>query len=250
MRQIEKHIEDAGYRLALPLDREVRTGTFITVAPSLADRTPSADETYSFIAGEEADIYHCAGRQVHLYPGGRTVIHYIPGIPLELSEPKEETLKGRVEAFLQDNFNFFQVKFDRLQEEIPGERIITYIQDAGGAGLYSSFIRVTVTGERLTAIEYLWLKLLKQSGEHPLEMISSAEAVLKLVEELGPADRERWITRIDLGFYSEEYEAEQWDIPPVWRVIIDHRQIYYINAFTGHLEHGLNIDGEERSSKI
>lgn len=250
LRRIEKLIQGAGYRLDVPLDRIVRAGTFITVAPYPAERSLVAEEAYSVTAGEQADIYYCPGKQVKFYLGGRTEIHYAPGIPLDLSGLTEEELKFQVEAFLRDNLSFQQLKFDLIQEGSPGERIITYIQSIEGLGLYSSFVKATVSGERLTSVEYFWLEPLKRPQEHPINMISSAEAVLKLVEELGPADQPRHIARLDLGFYSQEYEAEKWDVPPVWRIIIDHRQTYYINAFTGHLEHGLNINEDDGSSKF
>ncbi len=250
LQRIELFIQDSGYRLDVPLDRTVQTGTFITVAPYSFERSLVAEEAYSVAYGEQADIYHCPGKQVKFYPGGRTEICYTPGVPLDLFDSTEEELKILVQTFLQDSIPFLQLKFDLIQEGGSGERIITYTQTFEGADIYSSFVKATVIGGSLTMVEYLWLMPLKRPQEHPINMISAAEAVLKLVEELGPVDQPRYVVRLDLGFYSQEYEAEQWDVPPVWRIILDHRQTYYVNAFTGNLENDLNINENERSNKF
>jgi len=249
LQQIEKFIQFSGYSLEVPLDQIARSGDFITVSPYPVDRSLIAKEAYSVIYGEKVDIYHCPGKQVKFHRGGLTEIQYVPGIPLDLSGPKDEELKSKLEAFLKDRFSFQQLKLDLIQEGSPGERIITYTQNLEGSGLYSSFVRATINEGCLVSIEYFWLNILKRPQEHLIGMITSAEAVQKLVKELGFSAGPRCITGLDLGFYSPEYEAEQWDVPPVWRIIIDHRQIYYINAFTGYLEHDLNINEDDRSAK-
>jgi hypothetical protein len=44
------------------------------------------------------------------------------------------------------------------------------------------------------------------------------------------------ITSITLGYFSGEIDAEKWEISPVWRIVMQNEQVYYINAFTGNLE--------------
>ena len=156
-------------------------------------------------------------------------------------------VKSKLEAFLKDRFSFQQLKLDLIQK--AGRANYYLYTNLEGSGLYSSFVRATINEGCLVSIEYFWLNILKRPQEHLIGMITSAEAVQKLVKELGFSAGPRRITGLDLGFYSPEYEAEQWDVPPVWRIIIDHRQIYYINAFTGYLEHDLNINEDDRSAK-
>lgn len=245
LKKIENIIRDAGYVPEIPLDRAMRAGTFITVSPYPGQRSLVAEDAYSVTSKDQSNIYHCPGKEVEFYSDGRTEIRYMPGVPLDLLGATEEVARQQVEAFLKDNFSFQQLKFDLIQEGGPEERIITYIQGVEGAGLYSSFVRATVKEGGLVSVEYFWHNVLERPPqEQPINMISSAEALLKLVEELGSADQTRHIIRLDLGYYSQEYEAEQWDVPPVWRIIIDYRQTYYINAFTGYLEHSLNINGD------
>ncbi|HHX87241.1 MAG TPA: hypothetical protein GX693_03560 [Firmicutes bacterium] len=251
LRRIEKFIQKANYILDIPLDRAARTGTFITVAPYRVKRSQVAGEAYSVVSGEQADIYYCPGKQVKFYPGGRVKIHYISGIALDRpGAGTAEELQPQVETFLRENLNFQQFKFDLIQEGSSGERIITYTQNIEGLSLYSSYIKVTVTGERINSVDLFWLEPLKRPQERPMKIIPAAEAVLRLVEELGPSDHPCHIIRLDLGFYSQEYEAEQWDVPPVWRIIIDGQHTYYINAFTGHLENSMNINEENGPSKF
>ncbi|NLA26320.1 MAG: hypothetical protein GX878_02885, partial [Firmicutes bacterium] len=42
--------------------------------------------------------------------------------------------------------------------------------------------------------------------------------------------------KAELGFYSRDYDAEEWEVPPVWRFLFEDGEISYINAFTGNLE--------------
>jgi len=73
------------------------------------------------------------------------------------------------------------------------------------------------------------------------EVISPTEALTNLVKELGPSDEPRQIIQVNLGYFSGEYDAEKWEMPPVWRVVLDDEQYYYVNAFTGNLEQDIII---------
>lgn len=69
-----------------------------------------------------------------------------------------------------------------------------------------------------------------------MEVIPATEALLRMVEVLGPSTRPVRITKVDLGFYSCEYDAEKWEVPPVWRFLFENGESCFINAFTGNLE--------------
>ncbi len=71
-----------------------------------------------------------------------------------------------------------------------------------------------------------------------MEVISAAEAVCRVVREIGPSLQPRRIVQVSLGFYSQEYNAERWEVPPVWRIMLDRGETYYINALTGNREAG------------
>jgi hypothetical protein len=59
---------------------------------------------------------------------------------------------------------------------------------------------------------------------------------LRLIDAYKGGALETGIIDFSLGYYSQEYDAERWEIPPVWRIRLDNGEVYYINAFTGNLE--------------
>ena len=88
----------------------------------------------------------------------------------------------------------------------------------------------------LTALELSLLEPKKPLQGQGMEVISSARALLRLIEIRGASSPPRQIVKADLGFYSRSYDADEWEMPPVWRFLFDSGESIFINAFTGNLE--------------
>ncbi len=73
-------------------------------------------------------------------------------------------------------------------------------------------------------------------AEQEREVIPPSTALMRFLEVYSHGGRKNTIVDFSLGYYSQEYDAERWEIPPVWRIRLSNGEVYYINAFTGHLE--------------
>ena len=61
-------------------------------------------------------------------------------------------------------------------------------------------------------------------------------ALLRFLERYEGSETGESIVDFSLGYYTREYDAQRWEIPPVWRIRLNNGEIYYINAFTGNPE--------------
>ncbi|MCJ7806794.1 MAG: two-component system regulatory protein YycI, partial [Clostridia bacterium] len=111
-----------------------------------------------------------------------------------------------------------------------------YYQVFDNMPIFAGQLKVIIESDNIKAVEIYWLKLIERGPVREMEVISATEALTNLVKGLGPNSEPRMINRIDLGYFSGVYDAEKWEIPPVWRVVLDGQDCYYINAFTGNLE--------------
>lgn len=114
--------------------------------------------------------------------------------------------------------------------------ILNYRQDYEGFPLYAGYLQFSYRegddGEiSLYRIEPLGF------AEQQREVIPPSTALWRFLETYTARDGlPTAIIDFSLGYYSEEYDAERWEIAPVWRIRLRNGEIYYINAFTGYLE--------------
>lgn len=73
-------------------------------------------------------------------------------------------------------------------------------------------------------------------------ILAAATALRRLPSEI--EQRPVTIEKIQLGYYSRLNETDSWLLPPVWGIMLDTGEEFYINAFTGELE-GLQEHIEE-----
>lgn len=118
-------------------------------------------------------------------------------------------------------------------DEKNGEYHIKYVQKFDDFIIANSYIKVTVALDQIKSFERCWLVPIEYQGEEK-KVISPLSAVLKAAEERqkGP----KAITIIEQGFYSKLYNADSWQMAPVWIIGFEDGKTYYINSYTGQLE--------------
>lgn len=243
MRITEAILKNNNYFLEASLDRAIQTSDFLTVSSTsdiqmqimgrLIEKGALVQEF------EGASIYITTGETTVFNSSGLTQILYDPGIflaedsiNLELSE-----LKSLVEQFINEKELMPEgIVFDYLEKTEAGSMILYYYQVLDNMPIFAGQLKVIIESDNIKAVEIYWLKLIERGPVREMEVISATEALTNLVKGLGPNSEPRMINRIDLGYFSGEYDAEKWEIPPVWRVVLDGQDCYYINAFTGNLE--------------
>lgn len=124
--------------------------------------------------------------------------------------------------------------------QIDEERVrLDYVQLWRGVPLLPAGLSVVVSGTGVEQVQWLWLRPQGERGD-PKAVLPASEALLRLAGHLG--DRERRsplvFNRIELGYYATPPGgARVWDTAPVWRITVEDGEIFYLNAFTGELEH-------------
>lgn len=148
--------------------------------------------------------------------------------PLDESEQAVKEFCRRV-SFL-NNF-----AYDYAKQERKGISLY-FCQEYAGFSLYAGNLNFLWEGGSLAGLNFYRLEPVG-FAEPEREIIPPSTALLRFVEtyEKG-AEKKKGIVDFSLGFYSQQYDAERWEIPPVWRIRLDSNEIYYINAFTGMLE--------------
>lgn len=239
----EDALNENNYYLDTSLDRAVQTSDFLTVSPYWDTKEDTikrfeanairVDET------EDATYYNLPGINAVAHSSGLIQIFFDPGLSLEeeLSDLDESDLNDLVEQFLSDEEILPDgALFDYLDREDDDVTVLYYKQMLEDKPIFASQLKAVIQANHLQKVEIYWLKPIERIPEREMEVIPANEALNNLANTLGPSTEERSINDIRLGYFSGEYDAEKWEIPPVWRIELDGKQHYYINAFTGNME--------------
>ncbi len=248
LRIAEGMLNKSNYFLAASLDRSVQTIDFLAVSPSAEFqkliRELYATEEALVNETDEAVLYSVPGELAVINLSGLIQVIYSPGVSLRAGFAALELREQRnaVEAFLNERMLFPENAVFNLAEATDGgQAIFHYYQVIEEMPVFAGQMRVFVNAERIEAVEIYWLEPVERLPARETEVISPTEALTNLVKELGPSVEPRQILQVDLGYFSGEYDAEKWEMPPVWRVVLDNDQYYYVNAFTGNLEQDIII---------
>lgn len=148
----------------------------------------------------------------------------------------EEQLLSDLQSFIRKDPFVRGFIFDYAQETQQGT-VIHYRQGYEGFPLYGGYLELTSGSEGNFNFTLYRLEPLGFAAQMR-ETISPAAALLRFLEVYG-TDQDpvkKSIIDLTLGYYSCGYDAEKWEIPPVWRIRLHNGEVYYINAFTGNLE--------------
>ncbi len=243
LRLTETILNDNNYFLTANIDRSVQFSDFITVAPAAKFQQQLLmkyiDDGASISESGNARVYRTDTEVALVYPSGLVRIHFEPGIVLadNLLDMETKELTEKLEAFLRDNNLMPEgIRFDYLEKSESGRIVFHYYQVAGDLFIYASQLKVITVSDQLSVVEIYWLEPVERIPSREMELISATEALTSFVNELGPSPEERTIEQMKLGFFSGEYDAEKWEIPPVWRIVLNDNKHFYINAFTGNIE--------------
>lgn len=241
-------LNDNNYYLETAIDRSAHSSDFLTVSPAqdlqgkiLQDFVKKEARV---VVSENATVYRAEEETAVVYPSGLIRIIYEPGVFLaeDTLNLEERRLVELVETHLVEEQLIPEgIAFDYLVKRDVGFVTLNYYQVYEETPVYSGKLQVTVDSDKLTAVEIYWLEPIDGLPRREMEVISAADALKNLVGELGFSPEPKAVKEIKLGYFSGEYDAEKWEIPPVWRIMLDKNEFYYINAFTGNIEQDIVI---------
>ena len=249
MRITEVMLKENNYSLAVPLVRSIQTIDFITVSPAVGFQNKIRDrlneEGVLYIEQDDnLMVYYGEDENVFIYPTGLIKVTYEPGYFISdgLINQEQREIRSKIELFLENKaLKPEGIVFDYLERVESGQVIIYYYQVNDNIPIYSGYLKVVIDFDKIIEVEVFWLESLERSPVREIEVIAATVALTNLVKEIGSSSEPQKIKQVDLGFFSHEYDAEKWEIPPVWRIILEGPQIYYVNAFTGNLEQEIII---------
>lgn len=147
----------------------------------------------------------------------------------------EEKLSA-LQGFIQKDPSLKGFVYDYAQKTQKGT-VLHYRQDYEGIPLYGGYLELA-SGEEGDLVFSLYRLEPLGFAVQTREVISPFAALLRFLEvydvDQGPVKKS--IIDLALGYYSRGYDAEKWEIPPVWRIRLHNGEVYYVNAFTGNLE--------------
>ena len=243
-RLAEEWLNENNYFIQVPMDRSVRVSDFITVTTDFRLRAQLIDrfaETVIFPVETIQSLYYRGDEEVMVvHSNGLLQLRFQPHLALNAGA---ETAAGQtlqnaaVDLLTREGLMPEGLRFDYIESKQDDQYILNYIQVFDGLPLYAGTFKIYIKNDMIEQVDIYLLSPLEGSPDREIETIAAVEALTRLVEDLGPSDTPREVTRFEFGYYSGEYDAEKWEVPPVWRFILDDGQYYYVNAFTGNIEY-------------
>lgn len=246
--RLEIALEEANLTLEAPLPRGGERMAHLFVEPKkydtqgikewLADRLLEGEEEEDAAlverveAGENESVYGLKDYRITFGREGIVTLEKeedtgeTPHTASEIQEGVEEFFEG-LPLFDDFVFDFGVQRNDKLS--------VFYHQEYEGVPLYAGYARVKAEPggawtAQLYSLEPLGL------ADQDREVISPAAALLRFVEDYGDSASQQKIEEVALGYYSQEYDAQRWEIPPTWRIRLENGEVFYVNAFTGYVE--------------
>ncbi len=234
------------YRLDAHIPSRAEKSFFLTVMTP--DKDIEAIKARFFNGGkpkeqetEEGVLLTYEGATLKVHKSG--LISYRPRVEEPAVDSSDEGDGGeqdaykRAFAFLEKRELLFQepYRYEILKNPLGGYSVVFY-QEYNDVPLFSGYARVNIDEGAVTGAWFYRHRIVGMQDRQEMEIIPATMALMRLMEEVGRSESEKLISRIEPGFYSREYDAEQWEIPPVWRVSLEDGTNYFINAFTGNIE--------------
>ena len=236
--EVVSQLEQNNYQLGMSLSRQAQAMSLLSVHALELDEGAFVQALFPDgeplrTAGEEGTRYAYEGAHL-LFPGkGRVLYRVSPLPPLQAGE--ELDLQRLGEEYLQEKGIFpSDVRFGGIFPGEEEEKTVTFFQIHEGFSLYTSYINLHFSGDHVTGFDLFLLEPLELSSESRY-VLPATQALLRFLEIKGPAPLRQEITGMNLGYFSEDYDAQKWDVVPVWRISGGGWAVY-LNAFSGEEE--------------
>ncbi len=154
----------------------------------------------------------------------------------DINKMEEKEAISLAQEFLQEmGVSPLEARLEEVESFEDERYFLLYNQVYKNQALFGSYLKLWVHPDGVESFELYWLEPEGFSGED-ISTISAASALINLSESLSVQEKKKEIESISIGYYSEAFDAQKWEIVPVWRIKITDQGIYFINAYTGDLE--------------
>ncbi|MDW7651706.1 MAG: two-component system regulatory protein YycI [Bacillota bacterium] len=230
-----EQLQEAGFEMIVPVPRQIPRLSLLHVS-----RVPYNEKSWAHsFFGEDVPGVVTESGSIRYTKGAETVEVAKNGLVTYRSDAGDamgEDSRQAVERFLKDHRLWHDdLRFDQIiHREEQGESRVRYVQTYQGFPLFFSSVDALVIGGVVSEMTIFRVAPLGFSNNE-LQVISALDAVTTFLSQ-EPDFPDKRIADISLGYYSQNYDAERWEIVPVWRIAALDGTVFYINAFTGDAE--------------
>ena len=153
---------------------------------------------------------------------------------LQENEKDELIAREKIAWQLVNNLTIFEDFVPDYSCSTGEGKIVLFRQEYEGFPLFAGYLHYSSL-ERQRIVQFYRLEVLGFAGQER-EIVPPSTALLRFLEVYNGTEAGACIIEFSLGYYTREYDAERWEIPPVWRIRLNNGELYYINAFTGNVE--------------
>ncbi|HHY94063.1 MAG TPA: hypothetical protein GX513_03495 [Firmicutes bacterium] len=124
-----------------------------------------------------------------------------------------------------------------LDYQVPlgsGRYLVVFSQKTQGAWFFGSQAIAVVGSGGVEEAYAAWPQAVKPSGA-ARPILPATEALLRVLPLL-TQDKGTVVVEVRVGYYSETYDAREWEAVPVWRLRLGSGEVVYVNAYTGAVE--------------
>lgn len=271
-RRVEEEAASHGIEIRCAVPRDAAPMPMLTVRKAQADPDALA---FSLLRGagpavarhEEQGkiVYELGGERVTVYENGVTVYERLSGQaarPASRMPAGEEARQGSApEGFDEKTAVSLARKFWGERNGLPqdarfdsavwngryGAFAVNFYQEHRRTPLFAGRRFALVGPEGVLMAMVSWFEVVAP-GRQPVSTLTVADAIkalYPLAEERDSAGEKIVIRDMRLGYYTEAYNARQWEAVPAWRFQLQDGTNLYVNAYTGDLEGG-GFTGSER----
>lgn len=132
------------------------------------------------------------------------------------------------------DMNSYKLDYIQPSRDAAAVRFLQYYHDYP---LFTSTIEGYINHGQITSVTQSYLQVVSEES-YRKTVLSAISAIRSLVESMDkppPTKDNRMIRDIRLGYYSKGFNADEWFMAPMWRIVID-QDTYYVNALTGDVE--------------
>jgi len=192
--------------------------------------------------GEQGVVSCYAGdRSLHVWDVGVLEYSRPRSGPSGLTAPGWDEIAARktVERFIKAHAGMPRdaVYDGAFRDPETGDYLVLYRQEYRGHPLYGGYIRAVATPAGVQRYVQSWLS--PKGFEGPKKSVIPPTRALQKVASIAGGSRggeTTAIVEVALGFYTQPYDAAEWQAVPVWRIRLEDGRSYLVNAYTGELE--------------
>jgi hypothetical protein len=227
---------EAGFEMLAPIPRQIPRLSLLHVS-SVPHNNNSwvgkffGEDVPGTVTDEMSTLYIMGQESVEVAQNG--LITYLS---VAVDDSAGEDSRQIAERFMRDR-GLWQddLRLDQtISRDAAGSARYRYVQTYQGFPLFFSSVEVLVTDGSVSELTLFRVAPLGFSN-HEIQVISAADAVATFVSQ-NPNFPDKRISDISLGYYSQNYDAERWEIVPVWRIAALDGTMFFVNAFTGEAE--------------